>query len=926
VGQSVSTEFPQVVSQDAAATELVFTIDGSIAAPDGEIIRYGTPVPACTQLPGAAPDPATCVSATGTSGDDTTITVLTRESGGFWGYRLPKAGRVFVDQSTGAITYTAHGGESNDVALLLESEHATLTDVPAGTITPGTGCEALSASQVRCARDDSGFSGSYVVSTGDLADTIKVSVDVANSSNIISSSSNGGVLFGGDGADELRGGSKSDALVGGAGADVLDGGEGDDVAWYGDRTEGVTVTTADGVANDGNADDGPAGARDLVQSSVEGVVGGDAADTLTGGNGPDHLAGAGGSDVLTGGGGSDDLNGGATWSYVSNYLYTPPVADGDDTLHGDDGADRMDGDMGADTFDGGAGSDVVSYSDHAQAVTVTIGAGVRNDGSAEDGASVRDDVEADVEAVTGGTAGDTLTGNDGANHLDGGGGSDTIAGGGGSDLLLAGSDTVIDTLNGGDGNDTFSATSTYDGTHDGGDVFAGGGGTDLVDYSGREQPVTVTLADNAANDGQPGEGDTIRDDVEDVSGGQGDDVLTGDDDANRLNGGSGGNDRLVGLGGADRLRGGYGYGYGMDGGDGADTFDAGPGQDIIRARDGAVDTVGCGSELDVAYIDAASTYGGQVDDATDADCENRNPETVSQSVEPGETAGSAEEATDEDPIDVAITSPNGGRVDIQESTVTQTPNVPADQNLLALELDITAPDATVANPLVVKFIIDGSLIPAGGAQSIRVYRDGVALDATCPGGGQATDLGCISQRETLDGGDVRLTVLTAHASAWNFSVPKPTTTTTTPPDDKTSTGPGATTTTRPADATTATPKTTATPGPAPDRTAPLLTLKLKKLKLTALLKSGLLVPIRCDELCTAAGQLRLDTKTAENLKLPAIIGKASARRGTTMKLKVTTKARRKLAKLRSLKLTLRITVKDAAGNAKTTTRKLSVKR
>jgi hypothetical protein len=104
------------------------------------------------------------------------------------------------------------------------------------------------------------------------------------------------------------------------------------------------------------------------------------------------------------------------------------------------------------------------------------------DGNANDGAAGEgDNVEPDVEDVTGGSAADTLVGNNSDNQLDGGAGDDTISGGGGNDGLLGGPgrDTIDggsgrDLLNGGSGADTLQ---TRDGLTDRAEC---GGGTDTV--------------------------------------------------------------------------------------------------------------------------------------------------------------------------------------------------------------------------------------------------------------------------------------------------------------------------------------------------------------------------------------------------------------------------------------------------------------
>ena len=106
----------------------------------------------------------------------------------------------------------------------------------------------------------------------------------------------------------------------------------------------------------------------------------------------------------------------------------------------------------------------------------------------------------------------------------------------------------------------------------GADVFNGGAGTDTVSYALRTVAV-VALIDGVAHSGESGENDKVMADVENLTGGAGDDTLTGSVGNNVLDGGAG-NDTLNGLAGNDILRGGAGNDT-LNGGDGDDVFDEG---------------------------------------------------------------------------------------------------------------------------------------------------------------------------------------------------------------------------------------------------------------------------------------------------------------------------------------------------------------
>jgi hypothetical protein len=152
--------------------------------------------------------------------------------------------------------------------------------------------------------------------------------------------------------------------------------------------------------------------------------------------------------------------------------------------------------------------------------------------------------------------------------LDGDAGNDTLTGGAGDDGLW-----------GGDGNDVLEG-------RDGADLMSGEGGTDSVRYDDRGADVSVDLTKlTIRSEGEAGEHDTVATDVERVTGGAGDDVLTGNNAANLLDGGAG-DDVLTGGGGADDLRG-------------------ASGRDLLRGRDSVADRLDCGADRDAVDADPA---------------------------------------------------------------------------------------------------------------------------------------------------------------------------------------------------------------------------------------------------------------------------------------------------------------------------------
>ncbi|MEL6980706.1 MAG: calcium-binding protein, partial [Pseudomonadota bacterium] len=174
---------------------------------------------------------------------------------------------------------------------------------------------------------------------------------------------------------------------------------------------------------------------------------------------------------------------------------------------------------------------------------------------------------------------DTLTGGAGDDVITGGAGADTVVLSGSRtqydfDLNPDGTVRVTDSVAGRDGVDTLSGIEKIDflgetgadftlrvGT--GGDdtftgngrtVFVGGDGVDTVDFSAKTGRVDVGL--DTQSGGYQAHLSWFEE-IENVTGGSGNDNLSGDDGANRLEGGAG-NDNLRGRNGDDALVGGAG--------------------------------------------------------------------------------------------------------------------------------------------------------------------------------------------------------------------------------------------------------------------------------------------------------------------------------------------------------------------------------
>ncbi|HEY9643409.1 MAG TPA: calcium-binding protein [Coleofasciculaceae cyanobacterium] len=159
----------------------------------------------------------------------------------------------------------------------------------------------------------------------------------------------------------------------------------------------------------------------------------------------------------------------------------------------------------------------------------------------------------------------------------------------------------------------------------GNDRLDGGFGIDTVSYAGFGSNIQASLESGTAT--FPG-GTAILISIENLSGGNGDDILTGNFLDNILSG-NGGNDRLLGLGGNDTLDGGAGFdslsgGLGNDrlsggadndalngdegndtllGGDGNDVLDGGDGNDLVVGNKGNDTMIGGAGNDSFEWVD-----------------------------------------------------------------------------------------------------------------------------------------------------------------------------------------------------------------------------------------------------------------------------------------------------------------------------------
>lgn len=350
-------------------------------------------------------------------------------------------------------------------------------------------------------------------------------------------------IAGGQGNDALFGGAGDDVLDGGGGADLIDGGSGLDIVRYTVNISTVAVNLAAGTASF----PGTRWATERLRS-IEGAETGSGNDVVTGGAAANFIRTHAGDDLVRAGGGNDTVDGMAG----NDTLWG---GDGDDLLIGGAGGDRLYGEAGDDTLfggggtdllDGGAGSDWALYAVNTTAVVADLGAGR----ASFPGTPWAAERLVSIENIETGSGDDTVTGTDGANAIVTAGGADLLRGGLGADRLSGGAgDDILeggggrDHLDGGSGTDTAVYPHYFwepDGEYDPAldpwrvDVDLGLGVVRFIDSD--YAPETLVS-------------------IENVTTGNGDDIITGSAGANVIRAG-GGQNTIFGGGGDDIIYGG----------------------------------------------------------------------------------------------------------------------------------------------------------------------------------------------------------------------------------------------------------------------------------------------------------------------------------------------------------------------------------
>ena len=154
---------------------------------------------------------------------------------------------------------------------------------------------------------------------------------------------------------------------------------------------------------------------------------------------------------------------------------------------------------------------------------------------------------------------------------------------------------------------------------------------------------------------------------------------------------------------------------------------------------------------------------------------------VAQAMNAGGTLDTGNTVTPSDPLASAVTTPSAAIVSIAQGVIaaSQPPSgytfLNQQVNITILNQDGTELTASTANPIRMAFTIDGTLLlPGENENTIQVFRNGVLIP-NCLGQPSipAANLDpCVTARE--DGpalnNDVRITILTTHASRWNMGL------------------------------------------------------------------------------------------------------------------------------------------------------------
>ena len=468
---------------------------------------------------------------------------------------------------------TINGGGGTDVVVYNNSSSSVSVNLGAGTASDG-------------------FGGS------DSLSSIENAVGSDYNDSLFGSGGNNS-LDGGNGDDFLRGAGGNDTLTGGNGSDTADYSNLNDANGYTYTLGSSTLTVAGKGANSAYAETDTLSSIELFQLSATSES---FTDTVAG---KQAIIRAGqGNDTITGNIQDTDMSmytdrasnfqvnafleaGTVTVTDITNgsYSETDTLQNinglmggaGNDILSGNNLTNYLRGNGGSDLIDGRGGFDLAAFTSAQQSIQVHMAEERRSftvfDGSGTDTLYGIEGIDATAydDDIIGNSSSNLLRGRKGYDYLDGAGGSDVAdysgSEGGINVTLQESGETIV-----ADGYGTFDTLVNIEGIYGtdyddvlvgnsqdnnfrgriGNDLLDGMGGSDSANYVGAASAVNITLAaegvDTVVNDGDGGT-DTLRG-IENLSGSNFNDVLTGNELTNVLRG-SMGNDLLDGKGGLD---------------------------------------------------------------------------------------------------------------------------------------------------------------------------------------------------------------------------------------------------------------------------------------------------------------------------------------------------------------------------------------
>lgn len=554
----------------------------------------------------------TATSLTTLDAQNNTVYTLTGFSLALGGIPRPTIADIFSGNdsiTSGSGNDTLDAGTGNDTVKAGPGDDMIAGSIGSDSLDGGAGTDTVSylngSAALSLTLNNTGGGTATIGAANDTLVAIENIIGTDGFGDTITGGSQANLFNGKGGNDSLIGGDGNDTLIGGSGIDTLKGGNGSDWVSFADDYAVVAMDLTAGTHTVGGVVE--------THSSIENIIGGYYADSLTGGATANELQGGNGNDTLIGAGGNDTLIGGT----------------GADSMAGGDGADRLDGSTDgsyqsvADTLAGGMGNDYYliegSYYNVFDQVVESSGQGTDtvelvSSSYTSKGYALAANVENLIVSNTINYATAIASGNAldnvitaktpynaysyyvGTHKLYGCAGNDTITGSHSNDTLNGGAGD--DLMVGGRGSDVYFVNTA-------GDVVR----ERAVD-SGTDKIVTTLTTILSAN-------------VEDgtLLGVAGAANLTGNASSNVLRGNQNSN-KLDGLDGYDNLFGGAGNDT-LLGGLGNDTLNGGMGNDTLNGGDGT-DTVDF-SNLGVAVTVNLATAAAQVTGAgsdTITNCEN----------------------------------------------------------------------------------------------------------------------------------------------------------------------------------------------------------------------------------------------------------------------------------------------------------------